>query len=62
MDSVISSPSETVTQLPAEIRIVLNHVRWETYEHLLADLSDESAIRLTYVDGSLEIMSPSDEH
>ncbi|MCI0423047.1 MAG: Uma2 family endonuclease [Acidobacteria bacterium] len=63
MDTLTTSPpNEALTQLPAELRIVLNHVSWETYERLLADLSDESAIRLTYLDGKLEIMSPSDEH
>lgn len=62
MDTLVTSPSETLVQLPAEVRIVLNNLSWETYEHLLKDLSDESAIRLTYLDGRLEIMSPSDEH
>jgi len=62
MNTLITSTSETLTQFPAEVRIVLNNLSWETYEHLLADLSDESAVRLTYLDGRLEIMSPSDEH
>jgi Uma2 family endonuclease len=62
MDTSTTIRGEVLAQLPGETRIVLGHVSWETYEHLLADLSDESAIRLTYLDGRLEIMSPSDAH
>jgi Uma2 family endonuclease len=37
-------------------------VSWETYEHLLSDLADCSAPRLTFDQGVLEIMSPTAEH
>jgi Uma2 family endonuclease len=47
---------------PAEERIVLSNIRWETYESLLADLSDCSAPRHTYDEGALEIMSPFAQH
>ena len=47
---------------PAEQRVVLNNIGWNTYEHLLADHGDNSAPRLTYDRGELEIMSPSPEH
>lgn len=47
---------------PAEQRVVLRNVSWETYERLLADHVDGSAPRLTYDRGELEIMSPSPEH
>jgi Uma2 family endonuclease len=47
---------------PPEQRITLHNVSWETYEHLLADLQDSSAPRLTYDRGTLEITSPSSEH
>lgn len=42
-------------------RILLHGVSWATYEALLADIGDRP-IRLTYDQGDLEIMSPSDEH
>jgi Uma2 family endonuclease len=45
----------------SEQKIVLRHVRWETYENLLADHLDSSAPRFTYDRGVLEIMSPSPE-
>jgi Uma2 family endonuclease len=45
---------------PAEI-IHLSGISWETYETLLAELSDRR-LRLTYNRGNLEIMAPSPEH
>jgi Uma2 family endonuclease len=42
-------------------RVLLHGVSWATYEALLADMEDR-AIRLTYDQGELEIMAPSDEH
>ncbi|NQU25932.1 MAG: Uma2 family endonuclease [Candidatus Nealsonbacteria bacterium] len=41
--------------------VVLWNVSWSTYEAILAD-TDRSGTRLTYNQGSLEIMSPSEEH
>jgi Uma2 family endonuclease len=52
---------ETVTS-PAEQRVVLHNIGWNTYERLLADHENNSAPRLTYDRGELEIMSPSPEH
>lgn len=37
-------------------------VSWEQYEQILAMRGDHSAPRITYVDGVLEIMSPSIHH
>ena len=47
---------------PAEQRIVLHDISWETYEGLLADHGESSAPRFTYDRGELEILSPSPEH
>ena len=52
---------ETV-KTPAEQRVVLHNVGWETYERLLADHESDSAPRFTYDRGELEIISPSPEH
>ena len=52
---------ETVKS-PAEQRVVLHNIGWNTYERLLADHESNSAPRLTYDRGELEIMSPSPEH
>jgi Uma2 family endonuclease len=45
-----------------EQRVILHDVSWATYEELLADLANQSAVRLAYSQGTLEIMSPSTEH
>lgn len=46
----------------AEDRVLLNNVSWSTYEKLLTGLIDQSAPRLTYDNGKLEIMSPGPLH
>jgi Uma2 family endonuclease len=46
---------------PTEI-IHLSGISWQTYENLLAELSVNRRLRLTYNRGSLEIMAPSPEH
>ncbi len=51
-----------VVNSPAEQRVVLHNVSWETYERLLAEHADNSAPRFTYDRGELEIMSPNPEH
>lgn len=45
-----------------ECRYITDRVNWEQYEILLAKLGDTSAYRITYLDGVLEIMSPSRRH
>lgn len=40
---------------------MLHDVSWELYEHLLAEIGDRP-IRVTFDDGSLEIMSPLPKH
>jgi Uma2 family endonuclease len=47
---------------PAEQRVVLRNVSWETYERILAEHADSSSPRFTFDRGDLEIMSPLPEH
>ncbi|MBI3184440.1 MAG: Uma2 family endonuclease [Myxococcales bacterium] len=42
--------------------VVLHDVPWETYEAVLAARGDKSAPRINYLEGELEIMSPSIFH
>jgi Uma2 family endonuclease len=44
-----------------ERRILLSNVPWSTYV-VLRDSIDSSGVRMTYLEGSLEIMSPSRAH
>jgi Uma2 family endonuclease len=43
-------------------RVLLPRVSWGTYERLVDDLSNQSAPRLVFDRGTLEIMSPTAEH
>jgi Uma2 family endonuclease len=45
--------------METEERFIANEVSWEQYEALLVKLSDNSSYRVTYLDGVLEILSPS---
>lgn len=58
----IETPRRDASPAAAEERVVLTGVAWSTYESLLIDLADQSAPRLTYDEGVLEIMTPSAEH
>lgn len=42
--------------------IVLHDVSWEDYERLLEIRADHSAPRISYLEGEVEIMSPSKDH
>lgn len=50
-----------VPSLGEEQRILLNDVPWSTYV-VLRDSLDSPGVRMTYLKGCLEIMSPSREH
>jgi Uma2 family endonuclease len=50
----------TLLAPPTEV-IHLSGISWQTYETLLAELSDRR-LRLTYNCGNLEIIAPSPEH
>jgi Uma2 family endonuclease len=58
----LTTTIEDISRAPAEQKVILYNVSWETYEKLLADLADQSSTRLTYDQGTLEIMTPSNEH
>jgi Uma2 family endonuclease len=59
-----SSLSDPLVQSPApgEQRIVLNDVTWKDYVLLSDVLGDRPGLHLTYLEGTLEIMSPSPLH
>jgi Uma2 family endonuclease len=51
-----------VTTERAAQRVVLRDVSWDTYQRLVHDLADHSAPRLTFDEGTLEIVTPLLEH
>jgi hypothetical protein len=42
--------------------ITFHRVSWEDYERMLEIRGDKSAPRITYLEGELEIISPSKDH
>lgn len=54
--------SELIDVDDPEERFITSYVRWEIYEALLAKLENNSHYRVTYLDGVLEIVSPSIRH
>ena len=53
---------EAVEHLPAGSVLVLQDVPWEAYEQLLEDLSDRPGVRVTYDEGSVELVTPLRKH
>jgi len=52
----------TIRPEDAEARFVLHGVSWATYVALRDGLDDRSGLKLTYLEGALELMSPSGLH
>lgn len=64
MSTILQTPSyhEVVTHLPANAIVIFHDVSWEEYEHLLDQVGDAGGLRISYQDGTLQVMSPSSEH
>jgi hypothetical protein len=48
MNNLTTTTIVDIGRAPAEQKVILYNVSWETYEKLLADLADQSSTRLTY--------------
>ena len=51
----------THTTYPEQQHMVMNHVSWAYYEQTLHEIGDQR-LRVTFLDGAIEIMSPLPEH
>lgn len=51
--------AQMIQNLPAGSTLICRDVSWEEYEDLLAEIGDESNARISFNNGTLEIMSPS---
>lgn len=58
LDPVLPTP---LTPRPGEDRLLIHGVDWRAYV-LLRELLDSPGLRLTYLDGALELMTPSRRH
>src|SRR3954468_15936417 len=61
MTTYATSYLDAIAHLPAGGKLILYDVTWEAYEQLLDELKDR-ALRVSYIRGRLEIMSPSLPH
>lgn len=50
------------SSLSADQRVTLHEVSWGGYESLLRERAESKAVRLAYLDGELELVSPSRDH
>ncbi len=57
-----TSSAETTGRHVADGRVVMRGLDWAQFETILAIRGDRAGLRLAYLDGDLEIMSPSDVH
>jgi len=57
-----ATPDEIERTKLGDQRVLLRNISWDTYERLLADMANQSYIRMTYDQGELEIMAPSFNH
>ncbi len=61
LKELIDEPELGYTEDPEE-RFISSGISWESYESLLVKLADNFHYRITYLDGILEIVSPSIRH
>lgn len=52
----------THSTLDFDQRVILHDVSWKEFELLLAVRGDRAGVRMTYMEGDLELMSPSQSH
>jgi Uma2 family endonuclease len=53
---------DAIDHLPDGSTLIVSGVSWEEYEDLLEDLTGATSVRISYDEGTLEIMSPLPEH
>jgi len=53
---------EIIEKLPADSTLTLRNVSWEEYEALLESVGEASGLRVSYDQGTLQIMTLSTEH
>ncbi|WP_295436389.1 Uma2 family endonuclease [uncultured Thiodictyon sp.] len=57
------NPTGTATpRVHLDQRVQLHGIRWQEYEALLAMRGENSGTRVTYLDGEVELMTPSIDH
>jgi Uma2 family endonuclease len=47
---------------PNEQRVILPNISWQKFEQILDELGEDRKVRLSYLRGKLEMMTPVAEH
>lgn len=53
---------EMIDRMPADSVLIRHRVGWQDYEELLAAIGEASSLRISYDEGTLQVMSPSSKH
>jgi len=51
-----------VETIPEDTIVIFHNVTWEEYEELLAQVGEANGLRISFNDGTLKVMTLSDEH
>ena len=62
MSTQIASYYDMVTQLPEAASVTFHDVSWDEYEELLEQVGEAPGLRISYDNGSLQVMTISSEH
>lgn len=62
MSTLAANWLEVIEQLPADSFITLRHTTWEEYEALLDQVGEAAGLRISYNEGTLQVMTVSPEH
>lgn len=62
MSTQTLSPYAFVSELPAATEITFHNVSWEEYEELLEEVGEASGLRISYDEGTLNVMTLSAKH
>jgi hypothetical protein len=62
MNTQTAPLSTPLREHPAEARVVLKGVSWQTFKALMADIGEDRSCRLAYDQGMLEIRVPYEQH
>lgn len=55
-------PAQSGEPCAEDHRVFLHHVAWDDYERMLAIRGEGAGLRVTYLQGEIELMSPSRQH
>jgi len=62
MSATATNWLELIEQLPDDAELKLHNISWDDYEELLEQVGEASGLRISYDEGTIQIMTLSSEH